>query len=102
MVTVVGRTEGHYDVLELPYGKDYVWCPGCVEVECDCGERLVLSRSRTGCRCGADHASLVGAELARRPAGEDSHPWRDEYREWCRGKGLHSEYYDWLELSSLD
>jgi hypothetical protein len=45
MTTVIERHEGHYKVHKLPYGIDYVWCPRRVFVECDCGERLVLSAS---------------------------------------------------------
>jgi hypothetical protein len=87
------------------YGIDYVWCPRCVFVECDCGERLVLSTSLTTCGCGADHAALVREELAsRRPSKEVSHPLEDEYREW-RNKHdefLHSEFYDWVEWRALE
>jgi hypothetical protein len=42
---VIERTQGHYEVQETPYGEAFVWCPGCVVVECDCGERPVLSAS---------------------------------------------------------
>jgi hypothetical protein len=79
MTTVIERHEGHYKVHKLPYGIDYVWCPRCVFVECDCGERLMLSASLTTCGCGADHAALVREELAsRRPSEEVSHPLEDE------------------------
>ena len=105
MTTVIERNEGHYKVHKLPYGIDYVWCPRCVFVECDCGERLVLSASLTTCGCGADHAALVREELAsRRPSEEVSHPLEDEYREW-RNKHdefLHSEFYDWAEWRALE
>jgi hypothetical protein len=105
MTTVIERNEGHYKVHKLPYGIDYVWCPRCVFVECDCGERLVLSASLTTCGCGADHAALVREELAsRHPSEEASHPLEDEYREW-RNKHdefLHSEFYDWVEWRALE
>ena len=101
---MIERNEGHYKVLKLPYGTDYVWCPRCVFVECDCGERLVLSASLPTCGCAADPAALVREELAsRRPSEEVSRPLEDEYREW-RNKHdefLHSEVCDWVEWRAL-
>jgi hypothetical protein len=104
MTTVIECTEGHYEVQETSYGKDYVWCTECVVVECDCGERPVLSASETVCGCGADHADLVREVLAFRQASDRTlHPWEVEYQEWL-GKNdyfLSEETY-WLELSRLD
>jgi hypothetical protein len=75
MTTVIERNEGHYKMHKLPYGTDYVWCPRCALVECDCGEMLVLSASLTTCGCGADHAALVREELASTRSSEGvSHP----------------------------
>ncbi len=31
-------------------------------VECDCGEKLMLTTSEAVCRCGTDHTSLVCEE----------------------------------------
>ncbi len=90
---------------KLPYGTDYVWCPRCVLVECDCGERLALTASLTTCGCGADLAALVKEELAfRRPSEQVSHPFKDEYREWRRkhDEFLHSESHYWLEWRVLE
>jgi hypothetical protein len=100
MTTMIECTEGHYEVQKTSYGEAYVWCPGCVVVECDCGERPVLSASETVCRCGADHAALVREELAsRRSSHEAPHPWDVEYQEWRKKQDeyLRSEYNDWLE-----
>jgi hypothetical protein len=104
MTTVIGRTEGHYEVHEMPYGRDYAWCPDCIVVECECGERLLLTRSKTACRCGADHTALVWEELTDpRPSDKMPHPWRDEYYHWREDRHLpQSEYYDWLELTTLE
>ena len=105
MSTVIERTRGHYEVHETSYGEAYVWCPECVIVECDCGERLVLSASLTTCGCGADHATLVREELASRCSSEEvSHPLEDEYREWRKKQDefLHSEFYDWEEWRALE
>ena len=83
MARVIERTAGHYEVQKTAYGEAYVWCPECVVVECDCGERLTLTASGSGCRCGADHAILVRQELAGRPPSNGtSHPWDAEYHEW--------------------
>jgi hypothetical protein len=101
MTTMIERTEGHYEVQRSSYGEAYVWCPECVVVECDCGERPVLSASGTVCGCGTDHAALVREVLASRGA---PHPWDAEYHEWRKKQDEHlvSEETYWLELSSLD
>jgi len=83
MTTVVERSQGHYERQEEPHGETYVWCPECVVVECGCGERLVLTASRTACRCGADHAGLISkCSASRRASRGESRPWRDEHPEW--------------------
>jgi hypothetical protein len=99
MTTVIERTQGHYEVQETSYGEAYVWRrPECVVVECDCGERPVLTASLSTCRCGADHANLVREELAsRRSSDEASHPWDEEYREWRKEQDelSYSESHYW-------
>ena len=105
MSTVIERTQGHYEVQETSYGEAYVWCPECVVVECDCGERPVLSASQSTCGCGADHAALIGEELAsRRSSEEGSHPLDDEYREWRReqDKSSYSESHYWMEWRFIE
>lgn len=104
MATVIRRTEGHYEVEKVPYGKDFNWCSDCVVVQCDCGERLELTATETACGCGADHASLVRGELeARRGTGEDPR-LRDEHRRWSREKDeyLRSERDYWREFETLE
>ncbi len=104
MTTIVECTEGHYQVQKTSYGEDYVWCPECVVVECDCGERPVLSASETVCSCGADHVALIREVLASRRASDGvSHPWDVEYDEWRRKRDEYlSEETYWLELSRID
>ena len=105
MTTVIERTKGHYEVHETSYGEAYVWCPECIIVECDCGERPVLSASLSTCGCGTDHAGLVREVLASRRSSEDvSHPLEDEYREWRKKQKefLRSESHDWLEWRSIE
>jgi hypothetical protein len=105
MATIVERTEGHYEVQKTSYGEAYIWCPECVVVECDCGERLALTTSRATCRCGADHAALIRGELgSQRPSGEATHPWDAEYREWRKKQDeyLRAESQDWLEWRIIE
>jgi hypothetical protein len=83
-VRVLERAQGRYEAQDLEFGKVYRWCPERVMVECDCGERLTLTASRTACGCGADHAAFVREALAilRQPGDEAAHPWRS----WCSSK----------------
>jgi hypothetical protein len=101
MTTVIECTEGHYEVEKSSYGEAYVWCHEHVVVECDCGERPVLSASETVCGCGADHAAQVREVLASQSA---PHPWEAEYHEWRTKQEEHlvSEETYWLELSRID
>ena len=105
MTTVIERTPGHYEVQETSYGEVYVWCPECVVIECDCGERPVLSASLSTCGCGTDHRALVWEELASgRSSEEVSHPLEDEYRQWREKQKefLYSESHDWVEWRALE
>ncbi len=105
MTTMIECTEGHYEVQKTSYGEAYVWCPGCVVVECDCGERSVLSASETVCSCGADHETLIREELASRRSSEEvPHPWDEEYHEWRKEQDeyLRREYNDWLEWCVIE
>jgi hypothetical protein len=101
MATVIECTEGYYEVQETSYGEAYIWCPEHVVVQCDCGERAVLSASETICDCGADFGALVREVLASRRA---PHPWDAEYDEWRKkqAENLLSEDVYSLELNSLD
>jgi hypothetical protein len=101
MTTVIECIEGHYEVEETSYGHAYTWRPEHVVVECDCGERVVLTASETVCSCGADHAALVWESLASQKA---PHPWDAEYGEWRKKQDeylVSEETYE-LELSRLD
>ena len=74
-------TEGHYEVQKVSYGEAYVWCPEHVLVECDCGERLILTAASTvtTCRrCGADlgdtFVHFIQEREGRLP-DKLTHPW---------------------------
>ncbi len=74
---VIEHLQGCYEVQEAPFGTVYRWCPGCIVVECDCGERLTLTGSMSTCECGADYTSVVRQVLRARRLGEENlHPWR--------------------------
>jgi hypothetical protein len=79
MATVIGRTQRHYEVQEVEFGRVYKWCPEYVIIRCDCGERLSLTGSTTVCKCGADYTAFVregSLPAAQRLDDEALHPWR--------------------------
>jgi hypothetical protein len=80
MTQVIMSTEGRYEVSEVEHGRVYRWNPGHVVLECECGERLTLTRSESTCpECCADHAGVIGAWLgtvAGKKEDETLHPWR--------------------------
>ena len=87
MVTVIERTEGRYEVLEVEFGEVYRWLPERVVVECECGRTQSLTTSETTCYCGSDHAAVVREELsAKRVGNEPPHPWR--HLHYSEGTGI--------------
>ena len=79
MTTNIERTEGHYEVQEVEFGRVYRWYPGCVNIECECGEGLVFTVSSTAIcpRCGVNHAATLLEELTvERLEDQTLHPWR--------------------------
>lgn len=84
MPTTIERTEGHYEVQEVDFGRVYRWRPERVEFECTCGERLTLTASSTAScpRCGANHAATLREEiLSERLEDQNLHPWRYDVRD---------------------
>ena len=75
---VVESIAGHYEAEEMAFGVVYKWCPECVVIECDCGERQTFTSLRTVCgKCGADYAYTIQEELAAlRLEDKDERPWR--------------------------
>lgn len=105
MTMVIDHVEGHYQMQSMSYGRVYVWCPECVVVECDCGERVILTASESACRCGVDHEALVRETMAfEDPQHETPHPWEQEYRKWRQrqNKFLSSEGLYQQEWTSID
>ena len=84
MLTIIERTEGHYEVQEVDFGKVYRWCPECVNIECECGERMSLTAASTATcpRCGVNHTATLREELTvERLEDQTLHPWRYDDRE---------------------
>ena len=78
MVKVIERSGGRYEVQDVEFGQVYRWCPECVVVECECGEKWILTPSAPTCGwCGEDHAAVFREEPdAGRVGDEALHPWR--------------------------
>jgi hypothetical protein len=54
---IIERVEAHYEAREVPFGKVYEWHPAHTTVECDCGEKVILTATSTltTCpQCGTD------------------------------------------------
>ena len=86
MTKIIVRLEGHYEVHEKPFSRAYEWHPGCVTLECDCGQNLTLdaaSTVSTCSRCGADHSDIIQDIKARedRLRHEITHPWHYDTKE---------------------
>ena len=80
MARIVERVEAHYEAREVPFGKVYEWHPAHVALDCDCGEKLILTTNSTTTtcgRCGTDHGVFLRdiEERAGRLPDELTHPW---------------------------
>ncbi|HZC19710.1 MAG TPA: hypothetical protein VE225_08345 [Rubrobacteraceae bacterium] len=98
MTKVRVEIAGHYEVEEIPYGKDYKWGPAHTLIECDCGYTMDVEAHRTVCPGrGADHAAMVREVAGRHLVDEVLHPWPRDYEAWLRFKESHTESENWLE-----
>ncbi len=68
MTRDIERARAGYDAREVEYGVVYRWCPASVLVECDCGERAVLTRTGPFVLAAA-WPTRPSFERSRRPAG---------------------------------
>ena len=80
MAQIIERVEAHYEAREVPFGKVYEWHPAYVTLECDCGEKLVLTATSTISTCGRCGAGLGGLvhdiqEREGRLPDNLTHPW---------------------------
>jgi hypothetical protein len=80
MAHIIERVEAHYEAREVPFGTVYEWRPAYVVLECECGEKLILTATSTitACdRCGAD-LSVFSREMKEREGrlpDKLTHPW---------------------------
>lgn len=87
LARVIERVEGCYETQEVPFGRVYVWRPGHLLIECDCGERVTFTGSASVCACGVDHTATLREGLASGRSGDrELHPWR--YARDREGTGL--------------
>lgn len=85
MTQLIERTEAHYEINEVPFGRSYQWHQAYISLLCDCGDTLPVSciSTITTCRCGAE----LGVFIHDIQEGEDhlpdevTHPWRYDDRE---------------------
>ncbi len=85
---IVERVEAHYETREVPFGQIYEWHPAYVTLECECGEKLILTASSTvtTCRlCGADLGSFIHdiKEHEGRLLDKLTHPWFYDAQVWA-------------------
>jgi hypothetical protein len=81
MARIIKGIAAHYETHEVPFGRSYEWHPEYIIVECDCGQKLLLTGTSNlpSCpECGLDYGWLVH-EIRRREKrrlrDEDEHPW---------------------------
>jgi predicted RNA-binding Zn-ribbon protein involved in translation (DUF1610 family) len=95
--------EGHYEMREMSYGKDYVWQTSHAIIACDCGQVMDVDEHHTTCpNCGTDHSDLMRQVAGRHLSDDVLHPWHRDYEEWKRFKERRTEYQEWLEQRALD
>ena len=89
---VIERVAEHYDVQEMPFGRDYRWSPEQVVLECSkCGKKATHKRSEfissevISCECGKANTARIREELVIQVLDEEHeahhHPWRHDTQE---------------------
>ncbi len=93
------RIEGHYEVREDAYGKDYAWKPAHALIECDCGQEFDADTNHPVCpNCGRDYTSVVREVAGRHLSEEVLHPWHPDYEAWVKFKERHPGYDEWRDI----
>lgn len=85
MVRVIDRVGGRYDVREVDFDEVHGRRTEKVVIECDCGERIIL----TGC--------FLEPREARTPEGDHRYSWLEGYLPTLEGKQAREEYYARLD-----
>ena len=92
---VIERIAEHYDVEEVPFGRDYRWSPEQVVLECSkCGKRTAHKRSEIlgsgvlRCECGKGNTARIREELVIRLIDKEyeahHHPWLHDTQEQAK------------------
>jgi hypothetical protein len=101
---IIEDIAAHYETNEFPFGRSYEWHPEHIIVECDCGQKLLItgtSNIPTCPQCGADYASLVHDIRHReeRSHDEDVHPWdhdaQDQAEQHLEDEAAYPENSSW-------
>lgn len=98
---IIERLEEHYEVQEVPFGRSYKWCPECVVVECDCGERRTfemstLVGSEAVCECGADLTTEIEEKQENHRQGALGQMLKDQeatHQPWLHDARAQAEQY---------
>jgi hypothetical protein len=80
MAQIIESVGAHYEAREVPFGKVYEWHPAHTTVECDCGEKSILTATSTIAicsGCGADLEAFTHDIQEREVRMPDklTHPW---------------------------
>ena len=89
LMQVIERIAEHYEVQEMPFGRNYKWSPEQVILECGkCGKKTIHKRSEiigsevVICECGKANTARIREELVIRVLDEEyeahHHPWHHD------------------------
>jgi hypothetical protein len=101
---IIKDIAAYYETHEVPFGKSYEWHPEHIIVECDCGQKLLItgtSNIPTCPQCGADYGYLVHDIRYReeRLRDEDIHPWhhdaQDQAEQHLKDEAAYPENSSW-------
>jgi hypothetical protein len=104
MTRILERGQAHYESSEVPFGKVYEWHPAYVALQCECGEKLILTATSIPAICSRCDADLTGfvqdiRELEGRLPDTLTHPWfHDDKRraeQHLRDDGAYPEGSPW-------
>ena len=103
MTRIIKCVEAHYEAHEVPFGCTYEWHPAYTALECDCGEKSVLtgmSIITTG-GCSADHSAFIRdiREREGQLREKDTRPWHHDAQEreeqHLRDEADHPKHSPW-------
>jgi hypothetical protein len=101
---IIEDIAAHYETHEFPFGRSYEWHPEHIIVECDCGQKLLItgtSNIPTCPQCGVDYGYLVHDIRHReeRLRDEDKHPWhhdaQDQAEQHLKDEAAYPENSSW-------